>query len=821
MDDLSRALGLGPDLERRVIDGVAAGRYSLILGAGASTEASSEGGSRLPTASGLALELADHFSYPPSYTLSRLWEALPSPDREAFLARRFSNCQIDPLRLPLPRFVWRTIWNLNVDDVVQRLYSGDLRQQDLVTVTWKDPFSYPESLGQLYSVHLHGSVSRPDHGYIFSAREYGGATASPSPWGQMLADDLVRRPFFVIGCALDEFDIEHYLALRAGIPAEREPRPSLFIIDKLDPVLRSTALRYGLLPVEATAADFLQWLHRRSSGLLRTPLELIVPASYNELYVEPPNPSDLRVFHRQFTYLAKSELPEPREHTNFLRGTEPTWRDILQDNDILRRDVTEILDYIGSPTSSHENRGGSPRMIVVSSAPGSGKTAVVMRTALELAEIGWPTFFFSNEERLSPEVTARCLKALRKDPVIVVDAFVDHGAQISHLLEILERENLRGTLLVADRENELRRVRVTLEETHARIFRLRNLDHAEAADLVSRMRAAGLLGRHAGLTDASLIARATKRDLLVAVCEIAGNLERFDRILSSQWTSLSDSPLRQVLIAVSIAHAANLSLRFALAERCSGIDAGILLREIGSGVLSGLVFREGFEGEYLRVGHRVLAERLLGAVVDKDSLYDQYLGLAKALARYVTPATLKIRTQEARLGAYLLDYDLSVKPKLGSRSRDFYNRIRGGWAWNSRYWNQIALLEVDERDFPAAIQHAEHSIGIEQHPLTFTTLGKVYMESAAAASSLSEAREDFRRGRTALDEALRIARNWRFIQVHPYHTGVLGAIRFVRRWGRELSREEVEWVEALLREAMERYPRGMDWRQLAHQWRGI
>ncbi len=801
----------------RLVSGVSNGRYALLIGAGFSHAASSTSGERLPLGQALADELAEKFGQDGGHPLSRLWEALPKPAREQYLCGRFKGCIVPADLYQIKDFVWRAIYNLNVDDVVEIIYDSELRQQDLELVTPATPFSTPESLAQLRCIHLHGSVLKPEAGFVFSTSEYAASTTTFMAWGPVLADDLAVTPFIVIGCSLDEYDLEHHLARRGDIDVERDPCPSLFITTNADSVTRATAERHGMIVVEATAVDFLNWL-KSKLPCAPSPLDLLVPRSAKNLYQEEPHKNQERVFYRQFLHVVEEELPRQVDPVNFLRGTEPVWQDFVDNNDVIRRDVTLLIDRI---RKSLEADSSQNYLEIIESSPGGGKSAVLKRAALELSRLGFPVFFFCGTERLSPVSTEACISRMKRPPVLFVDPLVDHCDQVLQLADKMNGSRHGLFVVGADRGAAARMSRIKLTDFRQRSKKMDNLSRSEAKSLVAQMRAEGLLGLKARLSNKDLVARAQKKDLLVAICEIASDGSRFDDLVLSIWDAAS-APIQSFLAKLVVASALGYPLKFSIAQANTRCTVGDLKREIASGCLSYVVFSEGLNGEYLRVAHRVLAERLADVAIPSDIQFSTFVDLAKGLAPYVTRSTIRQRTQEARLAGRLLDYEPNVRDHIGERASEFYKLIHTQWAWNSRYWEQRGLLEVQEGDVRIAITYAEQAVGIERHPHTMTTLGKILMRAAVVSPQDGPAAKLFERACEALRDSIEMRRGehlWRDASGH--HVAINGSINYYTRRRLPVSTDVSEWIDELLRDR-KRGPRGdIDWDRLGNQWSNL
>lgn len=132
------------------------------------------------------------------------------------------------------------------------------------------------------------------------------------------------------------------------------------------------------------------------------------------------------------------------------------------------------------------------------------------------------------------------------------------------------------------------------------------------------------------------------------------------------------------------------------------------------------------DDEFVIPLNAVFADRILQRAIssDKECLFDAFEKIAKGLAPHVNRTAIMRRTPEARLSQRLLDGDKIVKPMLGSRANRLYEVCSKDWEWNSRFWEQRALL-LSETDLPTALQYARHAVAIELHPFSLTTLSKL------------------------------------------------------------------------------------------------
>lgn len=804
------------DIARRLVHGIQRGRYALLLGAGFSKIArSSFLNEELPLADDLAKELARKFQKSEGHPLQRLWQALPSPEREDYLCNRLKNCQVESESLPINKFIWRVIYNYNVDDVVQQIYSDGDSKQEIKTINYKKPFWKPESLGVLPCIHLHGSVLFPEDGFVFSTSEYARVTHSYSAWGPVLADELATEPFIVIGCTLDEFDLEHHLERRGPIDVANDSSPSLFVTKHLDDVLEATARRFGLLPIEASASEFLLWLKESVDPIL-TVDDLLRPKNASDIYVKEPPDRDKRIFHRQFVYISDNELPEPITQENFLRGIEPSWKDIMEDHDVVRSDLTRLYDKI---ISILEDTSIDHALLLLTSPPGCGKSTAIMRLAYICSKNNIPTFYFTGNERLSSIATANCLSKMKKHALVFVDAISEHATQVSQIAENFVPGGTKLIVVGADRDANYKEISLRIENIKIFTNRLNALSKLESSDLVKKLRREGLLGRKAHLSDNQLRDRIIGKELIVALCEVTGDKNRFNDILKSIWDAQGSIEVQRLLTVIALTYAHGYPVKFSIAQSISGLTVHEIRKIISTGSLQDVIFRTKLYGEYLQLAHRVLAERLVANIIPRDVLFDSYVELAIKIAPYVSRDTLKRLTTEVRICRRLLDYEPYVKLALKSRAKEFYNSIRDSWMWNSRYWEQMALLELDSKNYKIAITHAEQAVSIERHPLTCTTLGKVLMKTSVAPEFLANNEEIFSMAIDALKTAIELRRLAKYTNEHAHHVSIVGAIEYFEKFQKRPWRDASEWIDNLLLEAKEKFKfSDINWKSLEQRW---
>ncbi len=195
------------------------------------------------------------------------------------------------------------------------------------------------------------------------------------------------------------------------------------------------------------------------------------------------------------------------------------------------------------------------------------------------------------------------------------------------------------------------------------------------------------------------------------------------------------------------------------------------------------------------------------------SVFEQ---LALAVGPRVTRQTIIGRSPEAKLSSKLMDYDLTVKPMLGDESLDFYTNISKAWRWNSRYWEQLALLHLERHQLGidasgdslrTAVQHARNAVSIEKHSLSLTTLGKILFASMKFKPENKEA--IFKEAFDRLSQAIKREQDRNRSSVQPFLVLFRGSKDYLSMGGNLLAHQRSS-LESFRILASEHFPLDVD-----------
>lgn len=742
------------------------GGYSLLLGAGVCLDSTNAAGDPLPSGNSLRTRLCSITGAPDGTSLSRVAGLLERHQIDLELTKRFSGCKGGASVREIPHYLWRHIYTFNIDDVLQNTYASDAAsKQNLEWLNFDDPFHSRPARSSLQLIHLHGSVLNSSSGYVFSVTEYAKATRASNPWMHTLSELLATEPFIIAGASLSEPDLEFYLANRNTTSPRRDRGPSILVEPYPNVVTEADCKRHGLILFKATMQEFMEWV-KTTIPAPPSVAEITLPDNEHELF-EPGLPARTRLrFFGDYTLVVPVERSLPANPTPYLYGRSPSWDDIQTGLDIQREAVqpfNSLLDRFLSAVKTNAQPG-----IVLYADAGSGKTSVLKRLAFDAAKGGVPAFWLSTLEKVDVPASLETFSSLLRPALVFIDNLADHIGQI---VDIMRDPSASRMVLFVAAERGYRRQHIETVVGNSdllRDFGIQPFTQTELLELIERYRAFGLVATRAALARPKSFAALLRQDpAAVAVCRILNDFQPLDRIVESLWAESPEAHRLPYLCVAVAEQCHNAGIRYSVVRQVANYNFDI--QELFDQHAALRLTPSAAEDEYVNTANSAMAERLLRHVSrsSPDALERAFVRLAAALAPVVNRNAIIHRTTEARIVQRLFDVDTIVRPFLGSRTADFFDKVKPDWEWNSRYWEQRALLTVDT-DVATAIQYARHAVAIERHPFPLTTLGKVLL--AAMQADQRSKGSYFSEAFDVLCDATRLERSRARVSVHPFMT---------------------------------------------------
>lgn len=705
--------GLSEDEARRIVRGVAAGEYSLLLGAGFSVKAEARNGEFVGTAD-LISKIESAFDLTPEdpdspRTLPVAYEDAQGKVSDEAIWKFFNRLFTGGMpgwRSVLSKLAWRRVWTLNIDDLPDSIFP-------LATpIHFKDDYRPTEADGRLQVVYLHGraTVRKP---FVFSISEYRDQVQAPGPWQTIFFSNFNDQPFIVCGASLvGEMDLATALRTKNSSNNTRG-LPSLAVIRGLSPAgAERIRTRLGLIPIITTGEEFFVALQEDVKNYLRENPALVVGVSDSNIANQ---------FGRQFRAIGEnSRLIKDPKH-DFYGGDEPMLADVEMGLDAPLSFSKAAIDSVIAGISV----AGKVPVVTLFGGPGSGKSTTMMRVLWELST-RHHAYLFRNEEAFSADVAVQCSE--NRVVVLGFDNAGDFGSEIREFVEKARKRGLKAAIVVTDRTSREKGMRVDfLNAGVARVDHSR-LSATDALAVIDKRRSANRLGRFTGQKSADIrreFMTKHEADLMSALASMELGAEGFQRRIREIAQKIENAPeLKRLLFVVALVHRWGYALPLHFAAAASGISSAAINRACSEdGALGDVVV---VEPRGIRFRHRIVAERYFGGFTNPQERRSLSLRLAEAIAPVVNIRAIRARSYEFRLSRVLMDRR-NVTEVVGSKKAalKWFEAMESGFSWNSRYWEQRALLEAENENFAPAYSFAKAAVSKERHPFPLTTLGAV------------------------------------------------------------------------------------------------
>ncbi len=731
---------------------VISGDVEVLLGAGASKGCTTLSGARVLDAAELKSQLikkftSDSLPLDEDADLKDIFQLLlsvESANKQAhrFIKHHYTNC-VASWHGALCELGFKRVWTLNLDDTVESAFRKSKKKYD--TITFSDQFKDIDSSGEVTQiVHLHGfagSVDEFPH-YVLSTSQYASANRHQKSWHTTFRDIYQQKTFIVIGTSMSaEFDLDHMIS-QVSLCARNTGLPAILVNPQLSKMKEKMFrdLRMVILPM--TAEQFF------------AKLETYLPEARAERGVSVPEalrksgePEAIERFLAQWRPFVEDPSPPSKEH-DFYDGDEPELWNIANDYDVRFLSTEKILEDIENffvPGTS------MPRFHAISGPPGCGKSTALLRLGWDLKKRGWNVFLFANRQRLDAEVLQRVAQGTGK-LALLIDGGSDQSREFGFFVKFCAENQLPVCFVATERES---RVDELLKDIPRQYCAQRDYPYAMATlaardidRLILKYRSAGRLGDLEAFSDAEVKMQFSKRadrQLLVGLLMMKNGKLR-DK-LTSEYFGIKDLKLQKLYYLSCLVYQAGYAIPLSVGLDAAGVTSNDATNALAQGgPLFGILrLREGG----LVPRHRFIASEVADDKKTEPDIYNTMLSLAEALSKRMELSDVYNRTIEARVARYLFNHKFVVRKLSKHTATSWFEDAQELFGWNSRYWEQRALLELDFDRIPRALDFAKVAVEKYAHSFTWTTLAKMLMEDA-----LYSLPTDQGRARTSYDTAI-------------------------------------------------------------------
>jgi hypothetical protein len=517
-------VALPSDLIEEIKNTLVAGRYSLFIGAGASIGGLDRRDKALPSSEVLRQRLVDMKGIKASSSLARAYNQLTQGEIDTEITERLSNCKPGPAMLRLPKFVWRRIYSLNIDDSLFQAYGTISGTQTIDCKTHKTAYSDNHDIDVLEAIHIHGWSRKPEDGYVFSLAEYVKTMGANSPWTTVLAHSIATEPFIVAGTSLEEPDLEFFLNGRRTDTVRRDRGPSFLIEPNPDSATRKDCNRHGLILYEGTFEEFLKELDQRFPT---RPIPTgASPKLLPSFFINRPTAKELALFAIDFAHITAQQSTDNAD-LSFYVGHQPTMTDIALERDISRTSTLKIKTFIQEKI---QKKDWESNFLLVDDNAGTGKSTTTSRLAYDFAAEGALVFQYKSVSSANLEICSKIFNNLAHPFIIFCDDFADHVSAIAELYRRIHREDF--LIVGSERSYRLDYVLQSLAGNSFEKLTLDPFDINESRELIKKMEGHGLTSYRLNQLDA-LAGDLTSDSIAIAVCRIIQDFKPIEKIIES------------------------------------------------------------------------------------------------------------------------------------------------------------------------------------------------------------------------------------------------------------------------------------------------
>jgi len=767
------------------------GNLTLFLGAGASKGCKTKGGAPLPDGWALAKTLAieaglpfDDEDLPAVYSAAKQkLQSRLAPVLEAY----FRYATPSDEYYALADYAWRRIYTLNIDDALETAITRRSKQRVAVRQSKDSVENHDPMYDRLDLVKLNGCVTRLADGVIFSASEYAKATASTLPWYEQSANDFISTPFLFIGTKVNEpllkFHIERYKDIHGSAPGvSYVVTPNASEIQKLD--LES----YNIKHISGTLEDFVAWLKIELPEPV-TPFDLAVVNIPQLAIIAQQGVDRTKLDLFDEVTLVKRGMIAPLNASqatsnhirDFYKGFHPTWDDIVQQ---IPAELT-VLAKVVSATHQH-----TPLTVVVGPA-GCGKSTLVMQAALQLSDTpNWAVYFFDDvpaDLRATLEVIEKSCDDSIETILVVMDN-LDSFA--NDLAEFRQGGRRRIRFLSAEREHVWSsKVSRKLYGFNPHEVSVGDFNEVDARQILVKLEQYGSWTRLGQLSQQQrideLMVRA-RRQLLIALMEATSGIG-FERIIESDYKSISSDDERLLLLIVGLATIHRASLKVELLNRAL-TELGLLRNSaVLLGNLVGIVQRS---QDKLGVRHPVYVNHLIERVVDPRQVEKAIKALLGAFGKYADPVMKHVDKKESKIYKGLINFKFLRKALHGKKDliMNIYRVFEKKFEQDGLFWLQYGLAYRGFQEHDLALEklriavdayrmsHTEHALAQQ-----LLILAPTLTSEAMAKEYLSEAKEMLESLDGVIDSA----------DIYPIVTLAIGEVKIVKKFDGAFAAREL------------------------------
>lgn len=552
----------------------------LLLGAGASSGAKSTNGQYAPSSTELASLISEEFlsRSRSDHDLAQIAELAISetslPEVQQFVAELLINLQPTRAHYLLPKFRWHGLVTTNYDRLIERAYDrAEHNALQAVKPVLHDEDSMEDAQRDPYSVvllKLHGCLSRPADSslpFILTPDQYVTHRIHRNHLFKTLREWGSNHTLVAIGHSLNDFDLRQLLL---ELDALGSSRPRYYLVG---PYVSDEERRLWesrrITPLEGTFDDFVRTLDESIPEFSRQVAVDPKPSHPIDIRIKKPVLPETASYLRTAARYIHTDMSLPHcDPAEYYRGGAPNWVGIAQNLDVRRRVADTIMcDVI---LADESDRNTPFEFYVLLAEAGAGKTTCLQRIAWDATvEDGRLCIYINRQGAIDFDAISDLVGATDRRLFLFIDDAIDHRRKLEELAEKSVKEDLKITVIAAERKNEWNIYCERLDRFVTNVFQLRYLETHEIEQLLNLLETHNSLGYLEPLSAEDRLNELqvqAGRQLLVALLE-ATQGRTFEEILIDEFEGVQPKRARSLYLTVCILNSLGVPVRAGLISR--------------------------------------------------------------------------------------------------------------------------------------------------------------------------------------------------------------------------------------------------------------
>jgi tetratricopeptide (TPR) repeat protein len=685
-----------------LLKAVREGNAFLLLGAG--TSATSTVGNREKVKLGKALAeiLAEMSGLP--YSNEPLPEVLESVLGARISQRQFSDLlireytKINPSKElnRLLKYSWRRVYTWNVDDALENAAAGVQVRRYLNGLA--DKVSSYEGIEYVQVIHLHGEALKPEHGFIFTQKEYNARlNENRHDWYRQAATDYAAHVPIFIGSRLEEPILSAELDRARPTPDSQLGLAFLITPDDFTPIQMAGFKARNIVVVKGVLADFTDWLEKnvgpqvtpseinQATNLFATTLASRITPTRTEIDAARPI-----ILHSWADTKEKSDaligLSRSKAARAFLEGQPPSWTIAATDVPVWLSKTNELFQALIGSIKSRD------RMFLVYGQSGSGKTTAVLQSVIKFMKTndGYPIYELKQDVK-SLRSSLDLIHKIHKDEHAIVyigDAFLFSDSLEEDMLAFPAGSI---TLISSARSGEWRQHIERRVGDFTTSFEFQRFVAADYPGLIERLLQYVPAPTFRRMTQEQRVAKlASSNDQLLIALKETTTSEKFTKVIADEYRSLPDEDCRILFLIVGLATIARTGISKGAAREAFNRLRRNLSFEGALRQLEGIVNVNPSDRFVAR--HEIYVRHIFENAADFQSIISSFVETLRTYTKYNLPIVKNVGRLDGLLFKFILNHnflgDISRRHNEVEEALKIYQTFEIEFQLDGHFWLQ-------------------------------------------------------------------------------------------------------------------------------------